>query len=150
MDKIKVFEGIQYKSAKTRKGMVVGFVTFKMVEQVKIAIEWMPIPGLINNAEDGGAVNDGSTPGSADVKVRSSRDAVTPLTHLSYPDQLEQKTKSISQILKKLARNTCKACSDGFSLPGWINKSKDIGSVASSGSEGKAKSAGDESTEVDT
>ena len=44
---------------------------------------------------DGGAVNDGSTPGSADVKVRSSRDAA-PLTHLSYPDQLEQKTKSIS------------------------------------------------------
>ena len=51
---------------------------------------------------DGGAFNDGSTPGSADVKVRSSRDVVMPLTHLSYPDQLEQKTKSISQILKKL------------------------------------------------
>ncbi|KAI3791447.1 hypothetical protein L2E82_05216 [Cichorium intybus] len=32
-------QGIQYKSAKTKKGMIVGFVTFETTEQVKTAIE---------------------------------------------------------------------------------------------------------------
>lgn len=147
-------EGIQYKSAKTRKGMVVGFITFETVEQVKIAIEKLQGKPLrnknlklvdanprsydrnkkptesANKAEDGDAVYDGSTPGSADVKARSARDAVTPLAHLPYPDQLEQKTKSISQILKKLARNARKACPDGVPLPDWINNSRGIAGLA--------------------
>lgn len=134
--------------------MVVGFITFETVEQVKIAIEKLqgkpfrnknlklvdanprsydlnkkPTESA-NKVEDGDAVNDGSTPGSSDVKARSARDAVTPLAHLSYPDQLEQKTKSVSQILKKLAQNARKACPDGVPLPDWINNSRDIGGLA--------------------
>lgn len=53
------------------------------------------------NGEDG-TDNDSSTPGSG----RSARDAVTPLAHMSYADQLEQKKTSIMQTLKKLVGNS--------------------------------------------
>lgn len=156
-------QGIQYKSAKTRKGMVVGFVSFETVEQVKTAIEKLqgkpignknlkivdviprsfernakPTP-ISNNSdtlesdnkvEDGDTVNDGSTPGSSALKGRSARDAVTPLAHMSYADQLEHKKKSIMQILKKLARNARKACPNGVSQPDWILKTREIGGLA--------------------
>lgn len=39
------------------------------------------------------------------AKLKSAREAVTPLADLSYADQLEQKKASISQMLKKLVRN---------------------------------------------
>ncbi|XP_076907156.1 zinc finger CCCH domain-containing protein 24-like [Bidens hawaiensis] len=165
-DNLKKFideQGIEYKSAKTRKGMVVGFVSFETVEQVKAAIEKLqgkPIgnknlkivdavprsfernvkPSMVSNnsdsldsdnkAEDGGLVNDDSTPGSSALKGRSARDVVTPLAHMSYEDQLEQKKKNIMQILKKLARNARKGCPDGVAQPDWIQKSRDIGGLA--------------------
>ncbi|XP_071711878.1 zinc finger CCCH domain-containing protein 24 [Rutidosis leptorrhynchoides] len=140
-------EGIEYKSAKTRKGMLVAFVTFETEEQVKVAVEKLqgkPFRNknlkivdanprsfdrnvkpkmLSDNSELG---NDESTPGSG----RSARDAVTPLAHMSYEDQLEQKKKNITQILKKLARNARKACPDGVSQPDWILKSREIGGLA--------------------
>ncbi|KAK1429133.1 hypothetical protein QVD17_11336 [Tagetes erecta] len=165
-DNLKKFlndEGIEYKSAKTRKGMVVGFVSFETVEQMKAAIEKLqgkPIgnknlkivdaaprsfernvkPSMISNnsdtlesdikVEDGGLVNDDSTPGSSALKGRSARDAVTPLAHMPYADQLEQKKKNIMQILKKLARNARKACPDGVAQPDWIVKSRELGGLA--------------------
>ncbi|KAI3822846.1 hypothetical protein L1987_10445 [Smallanthus sonchifolius] len=165
-DNLKKFlndQGIEYKSAKTRKGMVVGFVSFETVEQVKTAVEKLqgkPIgnknlkivdavprsferkvkPSLISNnsdalesdskVEDGGLVNDDSTPGSSALKGRSARDAVTPLAHMSYADQLEHKKKNIMQILKKIARNARKACPDGVAQPDWIVKSREIGGLA--------------------
>lgn len=39
------------------------------------------------------------------AKLKSAREAVTPLADLSYADQLEQKKASIAQMLKKLVRN---------------------------------------------
>lgn len=39
------------------------------------------------------------------AKIKSAREAVTPLADLSYADQLEQKKASIMQWLKKLVRN---------------------------------------------
>ena len=56
-----------------------------------------------NNAEVGGAVNDGSTPGSADVKI------------------------DYGPFFFIQARNARKACPDGVPLPDWINNSRDIG-----------------------
>nr|XP_043636061.1 zinc finger CCCH domain-containing protein 24 [Erigeron canadensis] len=142
-------EGVEYKSAKTRKGMIVGFVTFETVEQVKTAIEKLqgkPVKNKIlkivdanprsfdknkkpaASSDNAGSADkvDGSTPGSG----RSARDAVTPLAHMSYEDQLEQKKKSIMQILKKLTRNARKACPDGVSQPEWIIQSREIGGLA--------------------
>ncbi|XP_071711887.1 zinc finger CCCH domain-containing protein 24-like [Rutidosis leptorrhynchoides] len=149
-------EGIEYKSAKTKKGMFVAFVTFETEKQVKVAVEKLqgkPFrnknlkimdanprsfdrnvkPKMVsdnselgNKGGDGDLVNDDSTPESG----RSARDAVTPLAHMSYEDQLEQKKKNIMQILKKLARNARKACPDGVSQPDWITKSRDIGGLA--------------------
>ncbi|KAL8245478.1 hypothetical protein R6Q59_011736 [Mikania micrantha] len=166
-DKLKNFlneQGVEYKSAKTRKGMVVGFVSFKTTEQVKTAIEKLqgkPIgkmnikivdavprsfernvkPSLISNnsdtlesdttkVEDGGLINDDSTPGSSVLKGRSARDAVTPLAHMSYAEQLEHKKKNIMQILKKLTRNARKGCPDGVAQPDWILNSREIGGLA--------------------
>ncbi|KAF5773477.1 putative tRNA (uracil(54)-C(5))-methyltransferase transcription factor C3H family [Helianthus annuus] len=155
LKKFLIDQGVEYKSAKTRKGMVVGFVSFETVEQVKAATEKLqgkpignknlkivdatprsferkvkPSSEPDNKAEDGGLVNDDSTPGSLVAKGRSARDAVTPLAHMSYADQLEHKKKNIMQILKKLARNGRKACPDGVALPDWIVKSREIAGLA--------------------
>jgi len=40
-------------------------------------------------------------------KSRSLRDVVTPLAHIPYADQLEQKKTSLMQILKKLVSHDC-------------------------------------------
>lgn len=39
------------------------------------------------------------------AKIKSAREAVTPLADLSYADQIEQKKASMMQWLKKLVRN---------------------------------------------
>ncbi|KAL2328618.1 hypothetical protein Fmac_022045 [Flemingia macrophylla] len=62
-------------------------------------------------------------------KTRNVRDAVTPLAHMAYADQLEQKKSSLMQSLKKLTRNARKACPNGVSLPEWILKSREIGGL---------------------
>lgn len=40
-------------------------------------------------------------------KTRNLRDVVTPLAHITYDDQLEQKKASLMQILKKLVSHDC-------------------------------------------
>ncbi|CAJ1979312.1 unnamed protein product [Sphenostylis stenocarpa] len=62
-------------------------------------------------------------------KTRNLRNVVTPLAHMAYADQLEQKKTSLMQILKKLTRNARKACPNGVSLPEWIVKSREIGGL---------------------
>ncbi|KAK6163311.1 hypothetical protein DH2020_000175 [Rehmannia glutinosa] len=170
-------QGIIFKSAKKKKGMIVGFVTFESVEHVKVGVKvhskihlekllrsakisvscswcnrgWMgklvallahssqqiekPSPDSdqsnktesTNNDE---ADDDGSlVPNGSVLKGRSARDAVTPLAHMSYSDQLEHKKNSLAQILKKLTRNARKACPNGVSLPEWILKSREIGGL---------------------
>lgn len=47
--------------------------------------------------EDGSLLHSGSV-----LKGRSARDAVTPLAHMSYYDQLEHKKNSLAQTLKRL------------------------------------------------
>lgn len=56
--------------------------------------------------EDGDAANDSSMPDSV-MKARSARDVATPLAHLNYCDQLEQKKNSLMQTLKKLVSDSC-------------------------------------------
>ncbi|KAL6510907.1 hypothetical protein OROGR_022031 [Orobanche gracilis] len=169
-DKLRNFLGDQeilFKSAKKKKGMAVGFVTFESAAQVKAAVEGLDRKIVCNNRSlkvldviprpfeknnkaallshaspdsnhsnlteatngdeadaDGSLVSNGSV-----LKGTCARDVVTPLAHMSYTDQLEHKRNSLAQILKKLTRNTRKACPNGVSLPEWIMKSGEIGGL---------------------
>ncbi|PON52607.1 (Uracil-5)-methyltransferase family [Trema orientale] len=169
-------QGISFKSAKKKKGMTVGFVSFESVEQLKSSVEELEgksignksvkvadviprsferktkptIANLQNDQEadkpevsgDDGTISvlsngtqnvdgneDNSTPNGVAPSGRSARDVVTPLAHMAYSDQLEQKKSSIMQILKRLTRNARKACPNGVSLPEWILKSREIGGL---------------------
>lgn len=63
------------------------------------------IPGVVDETEATLASNDNASGeevnGSAS-RGRSARDVVTPLAHLSYPEQLDKKKNSLMQILKRL------------------------------------------------
>ncbi|CAA0811991.1 Zinc finger CCCH domain-containing protein 24 [Striga hermonthica] len=133
-------QGIQFKSAKKKKNMSVGFVTFETAAEVKVAFEGLDGKTVGNNrtlkvsdviprsfnVESG---DDGSLNNESVLKGRSARDVVTPLAHMSYADQLEHKKNSLAQILRRLSRNARKACPHGVSLPEWIMKSKEIGGL---------------------
>ncbi|RLM64414.1 zinc finger CCCH domain-containing protein 24 [Panicum miliaceum] len=161
-DRLKAFlqdQGISYATAKKKKGMAVGFVTFESVEQLTHAVQVLkenPSGGKeikISDANrrshqkvraegpvaNGTATENGSSPDtpagetSASQVVASSkksaRDAVTPLALMPYNDQLEHKKHSMAQILKRLTRNARKACPPTIPLPNWIFKSKEIGGL---------------------
>ncbi|KAK8463942.1 hypothetical protein PHAVU_011G078600 [Phaseolus vulgaris] len=157
-------QGIAFKHAKKKKGMMIGFVTFEDEEQlkssskdlegktignktVKVAdviprsFEKKSNPSVASHQEldegvdvpSSGALdaenNDKLAVDGSVSKSRSLRDVVTPLAHIPYADQLEQKKTSLMQILKKLTRNARKACPNGVSLPDWILKSREIGGL---------------------
>ncbi|KAM5584089.1 zinc finger CCCH domain-containing protein 24 [Rosa sericea] len=157
-DKLKEFlseQGIQYKSAKKKKGMALGFMSFESAEQLETAVKALDgisignnnikvadvlprsfekktksalgLPLIGENAEDSLVAN-GVEDGDA-TKGRSARAVVTPLAHLPYTDQLEQKKSSVMQILKTLTRSARKACRNGVPLPEWILKSREIGGL---------------------
>uniref|UniRef100_A0A0E0D9W8 C3H1-type domain-containing protein n=1 Tax=Oryza meridionalis TaxID=40149 RepID=A0A0E0D9W8_9ORYZ len=152
--------GISYATAKKKKGMTVGFVTFENIEQLKNAIEVLtenqsggkeikiadanrrshqklhtekPVSDNGVATENGTSVDvppgETSAPEAAISNKKSVRDAVTPLAHMSYNDQLEHKKNSVAQILKRLTRNARKACPTGIPLPDWVFKSKEIGGL---------------------
>jgi len=50
---------------------------------------------------------DGETNNDNLAKTRNVRDAVTPLAHMAYADQLEQKKSALMLILKKLVSPDC-------------------------------------------
>ncbi|KAJ8751609.1 hypothetical protein K2173_016860 [Erythroxylum novogranatense] len=164
-------QGIHFKSAKKKKGMTVGFVSFESTERLESAIEELEgkqinsnkikvadviprsydkkIKLAMDHPHDGSQVmesilgeeNKGFSQSSDCVqhgdgndeglisKPKSARDAVTPLAHKSYDEQLQQKKNSIAQMLKKLTRSARKACPNGVSLPEWILKSREIGGL---------------------
>ncbi|CAN6835138.1 hypothetical protein Bca4012_030220 [Brassica carinata] len=136
-DDIKTFlreQGVEYKFAKKRRGMMVGFLTFENAEQLKNGVEVLEGKNVNNKSlkianvlprtfDKNGAKNPAA-------KLKSAREAVTPLADLSYADQLEQKKASISQMLKKLTRNARKACPNGKSLPEWVLQSREIGGLS--------------------
>ncbi|KMT02077.1 hypothetical protein BVRB_9g208060 [Beta vulgaris subsp. vulgaris] len=167
-DQLKTFldeQGVIFKSAKKKKGMSVGFLTFETAEQVSSATEVLGgksigkeklkigdviprsydekiksaqkryqnlIPGVVDETEATLASNDNASGeevnGSAS-RGRSARDVVTPLAHLSYPEQLDKKKNSLMQILKRLTRNARKACPKGVPLPAWAVNSREIGGL---------------------
>ncbi|XP_021745950.1 zinc finger CCCH domain-containing protein 24-like [Chenopodium quinoa] len=89
------------------------------------------MPGVADETEATLASN-GTEDGegnSSTSRVKSVRDAVTPLAHLSYAEQLEQKKNSLTQMLKKLTRNARKACPKDLQLPEWVVKSREIGGL---------------------
>ncbi|KAB2038602.1 hypothetical protein ERO13_D03G133900v2 [Gossypium hirsutum] len=169
-------QGITFKSAKKKKGMVVGFVSFENAEQLKSAVEELegksfgnknlkvanviPRPferkvksamaatlssqqtiddasikenagvSIASNEVQDGATNcDGSALDDSTSKAKCARDAVTPLAHMPYGDQLEHKKNSVMQMLKKLTRNARKACPNGVSLPQWVLQSRERGGL---------------------
>ncbi|XP_004295024.1 PREDICTED: zinc finger CCCH domain-containing protein 24 [Fragaria vesca subsp. vesca] len=157
-DKLKEFlseQGIQYKSAKKKKGMALGFMSFESAEQLETAVKALDgisignnnikvadvlprsfekktksalgLPLIGESGEDSMVAN-GVEDGDG-MKGRSARTVVTPLAHMPYADQLEQKKSSVTQILKKLTRNARKACPNGVPLPEWILKSREIGGL---------------------
>lgn len=178
-DNLKKFlsdQGIPFKSAKKKKGMVVGFVSFESAEQLETAVEElegksfgnknlkvanviprsferkvksaMAVPlssqqtmedasvkenaGVTITSDgvgDGAPNDDGSALDDSASKAKSARDAVTPLAHMPYTEQLEHKKNSIMQMLKKLTRNARKACPNGVSLPEWVLKSRERGGL---------------------
>ncbi|KAJ4843555.1 hypothetical protein Tsubulata_007974 [Turnera subulata] len=161
-DNLKKFltdEGIQFKSAKKKKGMMVGFVTFETTEQVRIATEELEgksaggknikVSDVIPRSYDQKIKSAMALPQSIDSaldpeknelvpmpsdgsgsKSKSARAVVTPLADLPYQEQLDQKKNSVMQILIKLTRNARKACPAGVSIPEWILKSREIGGLA--------------------
>ncbi|KAL8501476.1 hypothetical protein ACS0TY_020850 [Phlomoides rotata] len=150
-------QAILFKSAKKKNGMKVGFVTFETAEQAKTAVQELDGKSVGNNRtlkisdvlprafeknnKVGPALNtdnvevdeDGSLlPNGSVLKARSVRDAVTPLAHMSYSEQLEYKKNSLAQTLKGLTRNARKACRNADShpiYPGWILNSREIGGL---------------------
>ncbi|KAL4389106.1 hypothetical protein HN51_009966 [Arachis hypogaea] len=82
-----------------------------------------------NVTVEAGANSDNLAANGSLSKTKSLRDVVTPLAHMAYADQLEQKKNSIMQMLKKLTRNARKACPNGVSFPDWIVKSREIGGL---------------------
>ncbi|KAL6650202.1 hypothetical protein ACP70R_009127 [Stipagrostis hirtigluma subsp. patula] len=162
-DRLKTFlqdQGISYATAKKKKGMTVGFVTFESIEQLKNAIQVLkenpsagkeikiadanrrshqkvhverPVPdnatAMENSSSPSTPAGETSAPDVAGSSKKSARDAVTPLAHMSYNDQLEHKKHSMAQILKRLTRNARKACPPSIPLPNWVFKSKEIGGL---------------------
>ncbi|XP_033130613.1 zinc finger CCCH domain-containing protein 24 isoform X2 [Brassica rapa] len=136
-DDLKTFlreQGVEYKFAKKRRGMMVGFLTFENAEQLKNGVEILEGKNVNNKSlkiadvlprtfDKNGAKNPAA-------KLKSAREAVTPLADLSYADQLEQKKASIAQMLKKLTRNARKACPNGKSVPEWVLQSREIGGLS--------------------
>ncbi|XP_070675056.1 zinc finger CCCH domain-containing protein 24 isoform X3 [Malus domestica] len=162
-EKLKEFlseKAIEFKSAKKKKGMALGFVSFENAEQLQTAVKELEgisignkvmkvadviprsfekrtksilaprIPGVGLDGEnvDDSMLANGSGDGDG-TTGRSARKVVTPLAHMSYDDQLEHKKSSLMQILKRLTRNTRKACPDGIPLPEWIVKSRELGGL---------------------
>ncbi|KAM0828299.1 hypothetical protein ACQ4PT_067641 [Festuca glaucescens] len=155
-----VEEGISYAAAKKKKGMTVGFVTFENIEQLTNAVEVLKENrsggkemkivdanrrshqklrtegtasgnGAATENSIAAAPADGTSgPEVAIASIRTVRDAVTPLAHMTYKDQLEHKKNSVAQLLKKLTRNAKKACPYGVPLPEWISESKQIGGLS--------------------
>ncbi|OEL36957.1 Zinc finger CCCH domain-containing protein 24 [Dichanthelium oligosanthes] len=153
-------EGISYVTAKKKKGMTVGFVTFGSVEQLTNAVQVLrenpsggkeikiadanrrshqKVHAAEGPADNGTATENGSNPATPAGEAyapeavasskKSARDAVTPLAHMPYNDQLEHKKHSMAQILKRLTRNARKACPPAIPLPNWVFKSKEIGGL---------------------
>ncbi|KQJ81687.1 zinc finger CCCH domain-containing protein 24 [Brachypodium distachyon] len=162
-DRLKTFlqeQGISYATAKKKKGMTVGFVTFGTVEELKNAVE------VLKENQSGGkeikiadanrrshqkshtegpVTDNGAATGNSSVapataegtpmpeaeaaSKKTVRDAVTPLAHMTYNDQLEHKKNSVAQLLKKLTRNAKKACPADVPNPDWVFKSKQIGGL---------------------
>lgn len=140
-----------FKSAKKKKGMIVGFVTLETAEQAKAVVEVQQkihsktfknlrnslLTFLVLQELNGKTIGNNRTLKVSDVierpfekmnkaallekpsptnnddeeasllpdaatKSRSARDAVTPLAHMSYSDQLEHKKNNLAQILKRL------------------------------------------------
>lgn len=92
--------------------------------------------GKIKSPMDSEVLGDGNSEQHNDsaadrsvVKLRSARDAVTPLAHMPYDQQLTQKKTSMTQILKRLTRNARKTCPSELPLPEWILSAKTRGGL---------------------
>ncbi|WVZ02736.1 hypothetical protein V8G54_023542 [Vigna mungo] len=128
-------------SSKDLEGKTIGNKTVKVADVIPRSFQKKSNSGVASNQEldegddpssgalDAETNNDKLSVDGSVSKTRNLRDVVTPLAHITYDDQLEQKKASLMQILKKLTRNARKACPNGVSLPEWILKSREIGGL---------------------
>eukprot|EP00850_Spirogloea_muscicola_P022186 SM000281S10754 [mRNA] locus=s281:108583:112559:- [translate_table: standard] len=82
------------------------------------------------DSSDGGeeGVGGGELGAQKAVKaVRTASEAVTPLAHLAYAEQLALKDATIRQALKKIVRKTRKCCPRGTKLPDWVCAARERG-----------------------
>ncbi|KZV34575.1 zinc finger CCCH domain-containing protein 24 [Dorcoceras hygrometricum] len=99
--------------------------TTQQVENPSEAVDGSNIIAAVIDDDDND--DDSTIPNGSVLKGRSVRNVVTPLAHMTYPNQIENKKNSLMQNLRKLTNNVRKACPNGVSLPEWILKSKEIG-----------------------
>ncbi|CAN1346496.1 Zinc finger CCCH domain-containing protein 24 [Linum perenne] len=130
LNKFLTDQGVAFKSAKKKKGMTVGFVSFENVEQLTAALPELEGKSVSNKrikvADVVPRSYDNKTSNS---KAKCARDVVTPLAHMSYENQLVHKKNSVAQMLKKLTRHARKACPSGVSLPDWVLQAREIGGL---------------------
>ncbi|KAL3679740.1 hypothetical protein R1sor_022696 [Riccia sorocarpa] len=144
-DQLKKFlteSSIEFLTCKKRKGETSAFVGFKdedQVEKAKKILEEKTVSGhkiLVKDvlprawekkANDDVDINEGLE--GVTTRVKTVCDAVTPLGHLSYEDQLSRKRGEIEQVLKRLARNTRKGLGAGVLMPDWLMSARDNGGL---------------------
>ncbi|XP_019453974.1 PREDICTED: zinc finger CCCH domain-containing protein 24-like isoform X2 [Lupinus angustifolius] len=134
-------QAMPFKHTKKKKTMGQGVIIFENAEQILSATKkldgkmaggrTLKVTGVIPQSfgkkkSDKENVSVDAETNDDNSKAKNVRDIVTPLAHLPYADQLEQKKSSLIPMLKKLTRNTRKACETGVSLPEWVLKSKEI------------------------
>ncbi|CAN1346493.1 Zinc finger CCCH domain-containing protein 24 [Linum perenne] len=128
LNKFLTDQGVAFKSAKKKKGMTVGFVSFENVEQLTAALPEGE-NGVVSKSLDGDVNDESSGVEASNSKAKCARDVVTPLAHMSYENQLVHKKNSVAQMLKKLTRHARKACPSGVSLPDWVLQAREIGGL---------------------
>ncbi|BBN09995.1 tRNA (uracil-5-)-methyltransferase [Marchantia polymorpha subsp. ruderalis] len=146
---------ISFVTAKKRRGDRTAFVGFQDEDQVASAIKIfdsikeggrkMQVKDVLprtweRNAENVSAVDDvmadadndegmeAAKPGVT-IRVKNICDAVTPLGHLTYEEQLNIKREDVTQVLKRLARNTRKGLPAGVLMPDWMIAARDNGGL---------------------
>ncbi|CAK9175108.1 unnamed protein product, partial [Ilex paraguariensis] len=138
-------QGILYKSAKKKKGMIVGFVSFENAEQVKSGVEEMDGKFVGNKKLKVADVTPrpfekknkvplppayGTQQNLKPATASDSADVSESLSGFEDDDPTNDSLMPGSSDLKgRSTRNARKACPNGVSLPEWILKSREIGGL---------------------
>ncbi|KAL2613299.1 hypothetical protein R1flu_024991 [Riccia fluitans] len=133
---------VEFVTCKKRKGETTAFVGFQDEDQVanakkildektfsghKIVVKDVLPRAWEKKASD--EMDTGEGVEGVTTRVKTVCDAVTPLGHLSYEEQLSRKRGDIEQVLKRLSRNTRKGLGAGILMPDWLLTARDNGGL---------------------